>query len=362
MNERAKATVFWPGITNDIKKTRDRCQSCWRNAPSQQNLPPMGPFIPTYPFEAVATDYCDFNGSHYLITVDRFSNWPEVIKVKPSSSNAGSSGLIKSLRKYFATFGVPEELSSDGGPEFSSKETETFFNKWGIRHRQSSAYNPRSNGRAEVAVKSMKRLLSNNVSLSGELDTDKFTQAILQFRNTPDPNNGISPAEIIFGRTLRDALPFHPHSQVFDNTSIRPIWRDLWTKREDTLRTRLTKQTESLRKNVKHLSPLQERDHCLIQNQTGRFPLKWDKTGVVVQANGNDQYVKVDGTGRLTLRNRKYLRKFQPLYSARPVQLISTPQPSGISKQPTCVSENSSSHVQPPSNHEVVGRDSMNFR
>lgn len=127
----------------------------------------MEPFVPTYPFKAVATDYCDFNGSHYLITVDRFSNWPEIIKVKPTSSNSGSSGLIKSLRKYFATFGVPEEVSSDGGPEFASKETETFFNKWDIRHRQSSAYNPQSNGRAEVAVKSMKRLLSNNVSLSG---------------------------------------------------------------------------------------------------------------------------------------------------------------------------------------------------
>ena len=80
---------------------------------------------------------------------------------------------------------------------------------------------------------------------------------------------------------------------------------------------------------------------------------------MVVQANGNDQYVvKVDGTGRLTLRNRKYLRKFQPLYSARPVQLISTPQPSGISKQPARVNENPSNYVEPPSNHEVVPPDS----
>ena len=74
----------------------------------------------------------------------------------------------------------------------------------------SSAYNPRSNGRAEVAVKSMKRLLSDNISDSGDLDTDRFTRAILQFRNTPDPENGISPAEIIFCRLLRDSLPFNP--------------------------------------------------------------------------------------------------------------------------------------------------------
>lgn len=88
----------------------------------------------------------------------------------------------------------------------------------------------------------------------------------------------------------------------------------MWVKCEDTLRTKLTKQSENLQKKAKHLSPLEEGDHCHIQNQTGRFPRKWDKTGLVVQVNGNDQYaVKVDGTGRLTLGNRKYLRKFQPI-------------------------------------------------
>ena len=95
MNERAKSSVFWPGITDCIKKRREHCQSCWRISPSQPNLPPAQPFVPTYPFEAVATDYCDFSGGHYLITVDRFSNWPEIIKVKPNSATSGSAGLIK---------------------------------------------------------------------------------------------------------------------------------------------------------------------------------------------------------------------------------------------------------------------------
>ena len=82
---------------------------------------------------------------------------------------------------------------------------------------------------------------------------------------------------------------------------------------------------------------------------------------MVVQVNGNDQYVvKVDGTGRLTLRNRKYLRKFQPLYSARPVQLISSPQSTGISKQPQpgSLKESPTSYVKPPSNLEVISPES----
>ena len=153
MCARAKSAVFWPGITASINRTREQCSTCWRIAPSQPHLPPVDPVVPSYPFQAIATDYCDFEGSHYLITVDRFSNWPEISKVLNNSSNSGSAGLMKSLKRYFATFGVPEELSSDGGPEFTAKETKKFFDKWGIKHRQSSSYYSKSNGRAEAAVK-----------------------------------------------------------------------------------------------------------------------------------------------------------------------------------------------------------------
>ena len=54
-------------------------------------------------------------------------------------------------------------------------------------------------------------------------------------------------------------------------------------------------------------------DRVMIQNQSGRFPKKWDKSGVVIEKKGNDQHVvKVDGSGRLTLRNRRFLRKYKP--------------------------------------------------
>ena len=65
---------------------------------------------------------------------------------------------------------------------------------------------------------------------------------------------------------------------------------------------------------TKHISPLIPGDSCRVQNQTGRFPKRWDRTGIVVQAAENDQYVvKIAGSNRITLRNRKYLRRVEPV-------------------------------------------------
>ena len=154
MSNRASECVFWPGITSDIESARSRCTTCDINAPSQSRMPPADPFIPTAPFQAVASDYFQLQGKNYLITVYRFSNWPDLRETPAHSPESGADGLIKAYRELFATFGVPEELSSDGGPEYTSKSFQEFMHTWGIKHRLSSAYNPQSNGRAEVTVDS----------------------------------------------------------------------------------------------------------------------------------------------------------------------------------------------------------------
>ena len=75
---------------------------------------------------------------------------------------------------------------------------------------------------------------------------------------------------------------------------------------------------DSLSEKTRNLQPLSVGDVCRVQNQTGHHPTKWDRTGVVVQAYSNDQYlVKVHGSGRITSRNRKFLRKIQPLISEK---------------------------------------------
>ena len=105
-------------------------------------------------------------------------------------------------------FGVPDKLSSDGGYEFTVSVTADFLKKLDVKHRIPSAYNPQSNGRAKVAVKSAKRLLISNIGPSGSLDYDKLPRAMLQLHNIPDTDSNISPAQIIYGRPIHDAFAF----------------------------------------------------------------------------------------------------------------------------------------------------------
>ncbi|CAC5377697.1 unnamed protein product [Mytilus coruscus] len=207
-------------------------------------------------------------------SVDRYSNWP-IVEI---SSN-GAAGLITCLRRTFVTFGIPDKLASDGGLEFTSTATKQFLQDWGEYHRLSSVAFPHSNYRAKGGVKTVKRMIADNTGPKGDLDTDAFQRVMLQYRNTPDRDPKLSPAM----ETL-DA-------------------------REEVLRNRHIKQGERLSEHTKRLPPLATGDFVRIQNQIGHYPLKWDKTGVIIEVRQFDQYaVKVDGSGRGGIKTTKTIQ------------------------------------------------------
>ena len=88
-------------------------------------------------------------------------------------------------------------------------------------------------------------------------------------------------------------------------------------KREVALARRHARHEQILSEQNKTLPPLKVSDVASIQNQQGPHPMKWDKSGTVVVVMGYDQYkIRVDGSGRISIRNRKFLRKIVPFNSA----------------------------------------------
>ena len=330
MNARAMATVFWPGITHDIEQAHEKCRQCHVNAPSQARLPPRDiPATPKLPFEMIFSDYFQLHAFHYLIAGDRLSGWTEVVQVRPGTHSAGAKGLCTALRRLFSTFGVPVEISSDGGPEYEAKVFKDFLDRWGVRHRESSAYLPTSNGRAEVGVKTTKRLLQCNVGTDGNLDTDEVVRALLQLRNTPDRDAKVSPAEVLFGCPLRDTMPYINRSlSVHENPLIDNKWRQAWQAKEDALHLRHSRNSVTMAEHSKSLPPLHVACKVFIQNQdkSSKHFKKWNRTGTIKEVRDFDQYViSVHGTGRLALRNRQFLKVCQDDDCTNPMDHATNP-------------------------------------
>ena len=313
----------------DIQRVREECLACRRNAPSQPAAPPMSLPSPDYPFQMVSSDYFHYAGKEYLLVVDRYSGWPVVGQAKAGTAEE----LVRLLRGYFATYGVPEEMATDGGAQYVSKVTQDFLRLWGVRHRLSSAYFPHSNLRAETGVKSIKRLITSNTGPGGSLDCDAFTRALLMYRNTPDRDTGVSPAQVLFARRLRDSVPVGPGGLV-----LRPDWVLTKDAREKALAKRHRLREEELGQHTKALVELSPGDVVQVQNQTGPHANKWDMSGVVVESLGFDSYVvKVDGSGRLTKRNRRFLRPIRAYKDAVPV--LAVPRPRGPMDAPGSVTQ-----------------------
>ena len=87
-----------------------------------------------------------------------FSNSIEVEQINKSMTH----GVMKALKTMFARYGAPDELISDNGSQFNSAEFDTFAKIWKFQQRTSSLWYPQSNGKAENAVKTVKRLFLKN--------------------------------------------------------------------------------------------------------------------------------------------------------------------------------------------------------
>ena len=122
------------------------------------------------------------------------------------SADPTSRQVINALCGFFATFGIPLKLRTDGGPQYASKEFKDFLHDRGVEWIVSSPHYPQSNGHAEAMVKLVKRLVQK---VSTDIKSSAFLDAIQELRNTPN-HTGISPNMWVLRRSTRSTLPVHP--------------------------------------------------------------------------------------------------------------------------------------------------------
>ena len=188
----------------------------------------------------ICSVYFFLHDRKYLIMVDQYSNW---LSVYDTGNTEGAKGLISALKTNFTTFGI--------SMEYTAAATEKFFRDWGVHHRRSAAHFLHSNQRAELGVKSAKRMLRENVTISGTLDTDRFKRALLNHHNTPD-------------RDIRDFIPIKPGMY-----QPRQEWLLTRERRELALVRRHVVQERKLAEHTKTLPKLRVSDVVMIQDPSG---------------------------------------------------------------------------------------------
>lgn len=196
---RAMQSVYWPSMLKAIESAVSACHICQRHQAANQKEPMIPHAIPAIPWTKLGSDVLELNGSYFLIIVDYTSKYPEVCGLGKTKTAAA---IIRKLKTTFGRFGIPTELVADNMP-YASHEMQEFATQWGFKITTTSPTYSQSNGKSESVVKMAKSVLRKALE-DPNMDAEL---AFLRYRNTPVSGMRVSPAEILFGRRLRDELP-----------------------------------------------------------------------------------------------------------------------------------------------------------
>ena len=289
---RARQSVFWPGLNNQIEQMVQRCETCLKYLPSKVKEPLQPHEVPTRPWQKLGTDLFSYGNKDYLIVVDYFSLWPEVYLL----DKATSENVITACKDAFSRHGIPQEVMSDNGPQYKAFKFTKFAKDWQFSHKTSSPYYPKSNGLAESTVKTVKRLIKKS-----KVSNQDMLKGLLILRNTPT-SNGKSPAEVIYGHTLRDNLPMLPNK--FSTSSKNNAHHTTKLIKNRTIQKQYyDRNTITPTKSLVRFSPGQR---IAVQHNITR---EWSLRGKIVRYIEPRSYEIKMENGHITRRNQNNLRQ-----------------------------------------------------
>ena len=202
MKTLARNHVWWSGIDQELESLAKSCQDCAavKQSPAKAPLHPWS--WPTKPWERIHIDFAGpFMNKSFLIVVDAYSKWADVIEMPQTTADK----TITALRHVFSTHGIPAQIVSNNGPQFTSSDFAQFAKQNGIKHTRTSPYHPASDGEAERFVRTFKEAMK-----AGRRDglplSHRLANFLLSYRTTPHSTTGVPPCELIMGRHLHTRL------------------------------------------------------------------------------------------------------------------------------------------------------------
>jgi cleavage and polyadenylation specificity factor subunit 1 len=202
--QRAVSSRFvWHGLKRDVRQWCRECHACQTSkiqrhvhAPLVQRPPP------DRRFGSIHVDIVGplpvSEGMTYLFTiVDRYTRWPEVIPMPNALAETCAKAL---LRVWIPRFGVPDDLTSDRGPQFTSQLWTELNNLLGIAASTTTAYHPQANGMVERFHRQLKASLKARLINAAWMDELPFVLLGIRtaWREEPD----CSTAELVYGTAL----------------------------------------------------------------------------------------------------------------------------------------------------------------
>lgn len=284
---RARESVFWPGLNNDLQNMIHNCDICLSHRKNCQKETLQLHDIPDRPWAKVGTDLFHFKHKNYLILIDYYSKFFEVVELQITSSDY----IIGCMKDIFSRQGIPCVVMSDCGPQFSSHNFRQFSSEWNFTHITSSPHYPQSNGQVERTVQTVKNIMRK----SSENRTD-YRLAFLEYLNTPLADDIPSPAELLQSRKLRSIIPM---SLAYLKPKIQKCIHNKIVNRQ-------IKQKMYYDRNAKDLCSLHVGQKVKILQMNNICKRRW-LAGTVTRVLRNRSYEVQLTTGVTIIRNRRHI-------------------------------------------------------
>ncbi|XP_076029780.1 uncharacterized protein LOC143018305 [Oratosquilla oratoria] len=199
------SNFIWPSINKDVRHWARTCLQCHTSKITRHTCSPLISFLlvstrSSHVHVDIVSPLPYSNGYKYVFTcVDRFTRWPEAIPLPDINTDTVARAFVEN---WVTHFGVPTNLFSDRGRQFES----TLWNKvvalLGIRRYRTASYHPQANGMVERFHRQLKGALYAH-ALNNKLWSVALSLVILGIRTSLKVDIGHSPAELVFGTTLR---------------------------------------------------------------------------------------------------------------------------------------------------------------